>query len=75
MSEFKGILFEYWPYTENARRSSLFLVSPQWTVFKFWGPRAMFAPFVVSYAQGGQMAPCALRPAGAEAVFAISPSA
>lgn len=35
----------------------------------------MFAPFVVSYAQGGQMAACALRPAGAEAVFAISPSA
>lgn len=32
-------------------------------------------PFVVSYAQSGQMVPCALRPAGAEAVFAISPSA
>lgn len=56
------------------------LVAPQdfWyflNVFKFSGPRAMFAPFVVSYAQGGQMAPCALRPAGAEAVFPISPSA
>lgn len=44
-------------------------------VLKFEGPCVMFAPFVVSYAQGGQMAPCALRPAGAEAVFAISPSA
>lgn len=35
----------------------------------------MFAPFVVSYAQSGQMVPCALRLAGAEAGFAISPSA
>lgn len=38
-------------------------------------PRSMFAPFVFSYPQSGQMAPCALRPAGAEAGFAISPSA
>lgn len=38
-------------------------------------PCSMFAPFVVSYPQNGQMAPCALRPAGAEAGFAISPSA
>lgn len=36
---------------------------------------SLFVPFVVSYPQSGQMAPCALRPAGAEAGFAISPSA
>lgn len=38
-------------------------------------PCPMFAPFVVSYPQSGQMVPYALRPAGAEAGFAISPSA
>lgn len=40
-----------------------------------YGACSVFVPFVVSYPQSGQMAPCALRPAGAEAGFAISPSA
>lgn len=78
MRHFGGICFSRVLTFRRQRRSLLtifFWYLLQRRVLKFRGPRAVLAPFVVSCARGGQMARCALGPAGAEAVFAISPSA